>query len=488
MNLSRFKYLYLKAERTSLMNIVTYKQTEFVNKFMNNLITLDSMLKNMHMDNTKGLSNYMSMIEGVDIATNDLAVNIIKTFIEKTDQDFRDNPKRLETYHVKSKHQRTIMTIFGPLTFERTFYVNKRTKESYVYVDDFFGFERYERFDLHVKSLVIEACCEMSMAKAARKVSDMIGCRTSKGVKDANISRQSARTFVRNFTLQSPLPKRKDKTPAILFIMLDEKYIPLQRENKKDAMVHHAVVFEDAKLVKGHTKRKELIQKHSFSSISLHELHAKVLDYVYEVYDSERIKNMYVLGDGAGWIKKAVEEYAMEGCEVKFALDRYHFLNAMRLIFLDKDKEDTALEMILSDDRKSFLSMCDEVLLERPDRSVIITEKYRYVLNNWEAIRLCYHKNLKCCMEGQISHDIAAVLAVRPGAYSLKTLNNLIRLRTGFRNKIDIKKMYLESYSQNRTNQNVSTYDFSIFDMFVPKDTYQLGNPSNINFLSGGYA
>lgn len=488
MNLRRFKYLYLKAERTSLMNIVTYKQNEFANKFTNDLIRLDSMLKTMHMNNIRGLSNYISIIEGVDIATNDLALNILKRFIEKIDLGFRKNPKRLETYHVKSAHQRTIMTIFGPLTFERTFYVDKYTKKSYAYVDEFFGFEKYERFDLHVKSLVVDACCSMSMAAAARKVSDMIGCRTSKGIKDANISRQSARTFIRKFKLDHPYPERKDNTPDTLFIMLDEKYIPLQREKKKDAMVHHAVVFERIELVKGHTKRRELVQKHSFTSRNLKQLHMKVLDYVYAAYDTERIKNIYVMGDGAGWIKKSVDEYSMEGCEVKFALDRYHFLNAMRLIFLDKEKKDKAVEMVLSNDRKSFLSMCDEVLLERPDRSIIINAKYSYILNNWEAIRLGYHNELKCCMEGQISHNIAAVLAVRPGAYSLKSLDCLLRLRTAFRNGMDIKKMYLESSSYKRTRPTISTYDFSIFDMFVPKDTYPLGNPSNINFLSGGYA
>ena len=42
------------------------------------------------------------------------------------------------------------------------------------------------------------------------------------------------------------------------------------------------------------------------------------------------------MGDGAGWIKASAKEYAAEGCLARFALDKYHFMNALRLIFLDK--------------------------------------------------------------------------------------------------------------------------------------------------------
>lgn len=81
------------------------------------------------------------------------------------------------------------MTVFDPLTFNKTFYTDKCSSRPYCYVDDFFGFEKYGRFDIHVKSLVLEACSDMSMAAAGRKVSGMIGQRTGSSAKDANISK-----------------------------------------------------------------------------------------------------------------------------------------------------------------------------------------------------------------------------------------------------------------------------------------------------------
>ena len=90
----------------------------------------------------------------MDKAINNLALSVLRRFIEKTDLDFRNSPGRLKKYHVKSVHKRTLMTIFGSLTFERTFYTDKCTRLPYAYVwmDDFFGFEKYGRFDLYISS------------------------------------------------------------------------------------------------------------------------------------------------------------------------------------------------------------------------------------------------------------------------------------------------------------------------------------------------
>lgn len=470
------------------MNILTHKRPEFANIFMDDLFRSYSDVRARSIEGIKGFSNYMSMIEGVDNATNNLALSILRRFIEKTDLEFRNSPERIKKYHVKSTHKRTIMTVFGPLTFNKTFYTDKYSKRPYCYVDDFFGFEKYGRFDIHVKSLVLEACSDMSMAAAGRKVSGMIGRRTGTGMKDCNISRQTARTIVRKFNLPYVSTQIKDSTPDTLFIMMDEKFIPLQREPDGKAMVHHAVVFESIELVRGHTKRKELVQKRSFASRDLNVLNMEICDYIYGSYDAGKIRDIYVMGDGAKWIRASAGEYSMDGCRVLFALDKFHFLKALKLIFLDKEKEDAALAKVLDGDRRGFFSMCEEMLSQRPDRSDIITQKTKYIRNNWNAARLSYRKNLKCCMEGQISHNIAAVLTARPGAYSLKTLDKLLELRTAYCNGADIKKMYLDSFSYRKKKHRTPDYDFSIFDMFYGKETSRLGRPENINFLSGGYA
>ncbi len=334
------------------MTILTQTKADFVNSFLNDISNLYSFIGTQALENKKGFSNYFSIIQDADHATNQLALNILRRLIETADQKFRDEPMRKQKYHIKAKHQRTITTIFGSLTFEKTFYENKFTKKPYVYVDDFFGFEKYQRFDLFVKSLVVQACSEMSIAKAAQKISDMIGERTNLGVKEIKISRQTARTFVRKFKLNPSNFRKKETTPDTLFIMFDEKYVPLQKEGKKKAMVYHGVIFEGIRPVKGHKKRKELTGKNSFSSRNLTKLNESLLDYIYGSYDLDKIKKIHIMGDGALWIKNAAREFVMNGCDVKFTLDKFHFKKALRLVFLDDEKEDIALEKILDDNKQ----------------------------------------------------------------------------------------------------------------------------------------
>ena len=470
------------------MDIVSHKHQDLATFFIGSIISTYSNARARSKEGVTGPTNYLAMTQRVDNATNNLALSVIRKIIEDVDMSFRNNPERLKKYHVKSFHKRTLMTIFGPLTFSRTFYADKHTKQSYSYTDDFFGFEKYGRFDMDVKSLLIEACSDMSMAAAGRKVSGMIGQRTGSGAKDTNISRQTVRTIVRRSMLPPLRCGRKGSTPETLFVMMDEKFVPLQREPQKRAMVHHAVIFEGMGPAQGHTKRNMLINRHAVASTSQDSLNDKVSDYICEAYDAGRIREIYVMGDGAGWIKASAKEYAAEGCLARFALDKYHFMNALRLIFLDKGKEKEALDALLANDRGAFESMCGRVLLERPDRSETIADKARYIRNNWAAARLSYRKNLRCCMEGQISHNIASLLASRPGAYSLKTLKSLLKIRMAFRNGADVKKLYLDSFSYSSRRACEGNYDFSVFDVFDRKETYTLGEASKISFLNDWYS
>ena len=80
---------------------------------------------------------------------------------------------------------------------------------------------------------------------------------------------------------------RKGSTPETLFVMMDKKFVPLQREPQK---------------------RNMLINKHSVASTSQDSLNDKVTGYICEAYDAGRIRMIYIMGDGAEWIKASANE------------------------------------------------------------------------------------------------------------------------------------------------------------------------------------
>ena len=58
----------------------------------------------------------------------------IKNFLEKMDHEFRYSKGRIENYYVNNTRQRTITTLYGDITYERTIYKDRLSNKSYIYV------------------------------------------------------------------------------------------------------------------------------------------------------------------------------------------------------------------------------------------------------------------------------------------------------------------------------------------------------------------
>ena len=70
--------------------------------------------------------------------------------LEKMDKEIMESKERKKTWNIQARDMnKTLITKFGEVKYQRTYYVNKNTDESeYTYlVDDIFGIERYQRMD-----------------------------------------------------------------------------------------------------------------------------------------------------------------------------------------------------------------------------------------------------------------------------------------------------------------------------------------------------
>ena len=464
------------------MAILTHKYqdlfTQVIKKFQNRHF----LSKILQMNPKHGLHNYLYLMKNTDAFFHAFIRIYIKKLLEELDCKFINKSGRTKTYHVKAFHPRTIMTIFGLITYSRTFYKNQHTGKLYCHVDSLLGLKKYDHYDPYVKALVVEASCDHSFASAGRQVSALIGERVSFEQEQPQISRQTARSFTKNNTISSVTHKRCKNTPKTLYIMFDEKFIHTQNNNKDDVMVRHAVIFEGILPVINHKSRYTLVNKHVMASSGT-GFNNEILDYIYDVYDIRDIKRIYVLGDGAGWIKNSVSEFKLEGNTALFALDKYHFKQALRLITLDDELSAVAFDHIVANERKSFVELCNSLVDRNNHREKVIVEKRDYILSNWDAVRLSYHENLSCCMEGQISHNLAALFTSRPKGYSPSTISKLLKNRIAFRNGLNIRKLFLNNF--NCSEEKVigkEYYNFSIFD-FMYNQLNQSVKKGTVNIL-----
>ena len=139
----------------------------------------------------------------------------------------------------------------------------------------------------------------------------------------------------------------------------------------------------------------------------------------------------------------------------------------MHHICFDKALEYNATTYILNDDKKTFNELCDNLIQSYPYRQNTILEKQNYILNNWQYILNSYNNNLRCCMESNISHNIADLFTSRPKGYSLSMIDKLMEIRMLYKNNYNLKELYLNNYNtKDKIIIDLEDINYSMFDMY----------------------
>ena len=100
---------------------------------------------------------YLSFFLELQQMINQLVIVFIEEYFQMIDNDFRDSEERKKNYVInKSNVPRTLITIFGTITFYRTLYQHKITGEYYFYIDDVCGINAYKNYDPLVRAILVQ--------------------------------------------------------------------------------------------------------------------------------------------------------------------------------------------------------------------------------------------------------------------------------------------------------------------------------------------
>lgn len=412
--------------------------------------------------NENKVFNYIKILDTLDERICDIAKKSLITIFDSLDRGFKNSPERRHRYHIKAHTTRTIMTIFGEITYKKTIYQHKHNNTSFCFIDDYLGLKKYDYFDPYIKATILEYAANNPCTKVAKMINDLIGNRIKLKEPFQYISKQT----IRNIILSSPISKPEYKeleTPDELFIMADEKFVSTQNNNNQDVMVKSIVVFDGREKK---NKRTKLLNKYIFANYNSKVLMEDCLDYLYCHYDLDKLKNIYIMGDGASWIKNLRWDLKPNNnVNVTFNLDKFHFKQALHHIALNENIEEMLKLYVLANCKNDFIKGCDSLIETFPYRLDTIESKKQYILNNWKYINNLYDNDLYCPMESQISHNLADLLTSRPKAYSLKTLDKLLNLRLLFKNKHNIKLLFFNNFNKKEIlTFNQESLNFSLFD------------------------
>ena len=416
--------------------------------------------------------------------------------VEYLDRKFRYSEDRLNKYYVKNTRKRTLVTMYGEITFRRTQYINLSTKKSYCYVDDKLGIDSRVRYTNDVAAYCFEAYAdENSMIKVGKEVGNLIHAKFSLDKNDDYaIPRQTVQRMLKRVKATYIKPLQEKKRVEDIYILMDEKYLPDHNDPNKPGTKKKKKMTKVAMIVEGldtSNKRHKYLGV-SFCSLYKGDFSLRLLEHLNDRYDLEYLKHIHVLADGGTWIKTVSDEISVPNAKLTKYLCKFHFHQALNRIFTSKDIYDLAIDYIYHDKQEDLYELFNATLKsvkeelnintkedeESSSRYTNLKNNINYIKNNYsEIMNMISLENMNCAMEQCISHHICSEFSNVPKVYSGDNLNLYLSMRDNYRNKENIKMIYLLALNDANSDSectyiNKKIMDFSIVENITNEHCY----------------
>ena len=359
----------------------------------------------------------------------EIGCKILSEIYEEIEEAIYNENKKTKKYKIIKKDKKSLITSIGEVKFKRRLYKSKEGKNIYLF-DRYMQIRKNARYTVDAESKAMEEVIETSYRR---------------GGKSASITKELSKVTMMNMLKNLDIPKKdyvvfKKKEVEYLYIDADEDHIALQREKKLNEINKLIYVYEGIENEAPISKRKKLINPHYFGGISIKEgdnskLWQEVYDYIDETYEINKIKMIYINGDGAKWIQNGINYFK----RVKFVMDKFHiteYIERMTNHLLDS-QEEAKKEIYRSLYKHNFDAY--EVFIGKLYNTSINTITMKnikdgdsYFRNNFESICLRFSgdKNvIGCSAEGHISHVLATRMSSRPMGWTIDGANKLTKLR-----------------------------------------------------------
>jgi hypothetical protein len=400
------------------------------------------------------------MAEDLKLISDDMARRSLAAFIESADKAICDAKKERKqdgvTVHQRNV-SRSLFTALGDFSFNRTYFDTEGGK---VYLlDSILGVNPYDRIDAGVSAKLVNAAALQSYARSASIVTG------------GNISRQSAWNKAMNTKEVAYIPERVECTPEVLHIFADEDHVSLQ-DGSNTIVTLVTVCSGKQSVCKG---RNKLIDPFHVQGYGMDK--ETLWGYVYalcaEKFDMELVRNVFIYGDGASWIKGGLDVFP----DAVYSLDTFHFRKRMRSLFSGEigSKFNLRAHAAVSNDAKDSFeatarAMSAALLDTMPDGSAKtrkaerIDDNIRYISNNWDAIQNSRIPGvIGSCTEAMISHILSERLSRNPMGWSKKGLSKMAMIRVYVLNGCEVTPADTISLKRsdrtNRVDEKIEKYE-----------------------------
>ena len=435
----------------------------------NNKILKEGLKKVLSGEDVSSLT--VAIKEFTDILGKELFSEIAKQLDEII---FEDNKKKKQYEPVRFQ-EKSLITKNGKTKFERRYYQDKETGE-YVYLTDaILGIEKGERIDKKVKSEVIERANDQSYNKSGKMV--VPGLEISATTVMRNVRKNE---WKMNIEERSEEKKIKSK---YIYIQVDEDHV--KQRNKKGCTISKIITIYTRKrtltkpdrIPEVKQVRKELVDKFTFSGLykDTQEMWEDVAYYIDCTYKKDEIENIFIMGDGASYIKAGVEWID----KAVFVLDLFHLEKYINHLNYDEYLKNKLQEAIDQYDPISTENIMNEAIKKikqeikedeqlgrntkrLKNRLKKIQNTKTYLMNQWSGIEA--HDKYKdkltgCCQEGQVHHTLSERMSTDAKVWCEEGIDEMSQLRAFTQNGGNVYQKIIDISTQEKRNKKIEALE-----------------------------
>ena len=431
----------------------------------NNTILKEGLKKVLNGDDISSLT--AAIKEFTDI----LGKELFSEIVSQVDKIIFEDEKRKHQYESVRMSEKSLITKNGKAEFERRYYKDNETGEHIYLADKILGIEKGERIDKKVKAEIIEKANDQSYNKSGRMV-----------VPGLEISATTVMRNVRKNEWNMEFKERKEEEKIRaknIYVQVDEDHI--KQRNKKGCTISKIVTIYTRKrtltkpdrIDKVQQVRKELVDKYTFSGLykDNQKLWEDVAYYIDCTYKKDQIENIFIMGDGASYIKAGVEWLD----KAVFVLDLFHLEKYINHLNYDEYLKSKLQEAIDQYDPISTENIMNEAIKKikqeiREDEQLgrdtkrlnnrlkKIEKTKTYLMNQWNGIEA--HEKYKekltgCCQEGQVHHTLSERMSTDAKVWSEEGIDEMSQLRAFTQNNGNIYQKIIDISTQEKKNKKI---------------------------------
>ena len=341
---------------------------------------------------------------------------LLQAILEATDKEIANAKaeRKASGLRVKERNvKRRLQTSLGEVEYARTYYETQEGERVYL-LDYLIGVESYERVSKALSAKLVNLSAEMSYGKSVK-------------VSEAEVSRQTVSNKVNALKEVVRDVERVEETPEELHLFADEDHVHLK--DGRSAIVPLVTITEG--IDASNPKRHQLIDPLHIAGYGMdaEAFNDQVEACVNERYDLNKVKRIYIHGDGASRIVALGERFP----NAEHVLDGFHLEKYLKKLghYNGAAQRMSALRAALKDGNwKTCKKLLGNIYALQTDKDRESSKAViRYLWNNRQAAHLRYDSGIcGSCTESLVSHVLSERLSRTPLAWSERGLAQMTML------------------------------------------------------------